>query len=263
MKTRINDINIAYDDQGEGLPIVFIHGFPLSRQLWKPQIRGLSDVAQVIVPDLRGHGESESTSGVYPMDLLASDVNALLNKLEVQAPIILCGLSMGGYIAFAFYRLYKERLAGLILAATRAGADSEEGKNMRDQTAAKAMEEGVGAVAQGMLPKLMSPVTYERKPELVSFTQDMMNSISVNGMVGDLLGMKERPDSSALLNEIQIPTLILHGVDDTLIPVAEAESMEAALPNGRLRVLPEAGHLLNLEQPILFNQEIGRFLTNF
>lgn len=263
MKTRINDINIAYDDQGEGVPIVFIHGFPLSRQMWKPQIRGLSDVAQVIAPDLRGHGESESTSGVYPMDLLASDVNALLNKLEVQAPIILCGLSMGGYIAFAFYRLYKERLAGLILAATRAGADSEEGKNMRDQTAAKAMEEGVGAVAQGMLPKLMSPVTYERKPELVSFTQDMMNSISVNGMVGDLLGMKERPDSSALLNEIQIPTLILHGVDDTLIPVAEAESMEAALPNGRLRVLPEAGHLLNLEQPILFNQEIGRFLTNF
>ena len=103
-------------------------------------------------------------------------------------------------------------------------------------------------------------------PRIYSKVQDCildLNSISVNGMVGDLLGMKERPDSSALLNEIQIPTLILHGVDDTLIPVAEAESMEAALPNGRLRVLPEAGHLLNLEQPILFNQEIGRFLTNF
>ena len=260
MQITSNNLSVHYDTCGEGVPLVFVHGFPLNRKMWKPQLSGLSDIAHIIAPDLRGHGDSESTPGPYSMDLFAHDINSLLNALEIDEQIVLCGLSMGGYISLAFYKLFPERLAGLILTATRAAGDSSEGRAARDDAVKRAQQEGVEGVVNGMLPKLLAKNTQLNKPELVSLIRNMINSISVSTMVTDLIAMKERPDSTQILGKIQVPTIIIHGADDQIIPVQEAEVMASAIPGARLKVLPDAGHLVNLEQPVLFNHNLHRFL---
>jgi len=259
MQIQLKKIRLVYDDVGHGQPLLFIHGYPLSHQMWQPQISGLSDVIRVLAPDLRGHGESQTAPGPYPMSLLADDCADFLDELDIQQPVVICGLSMGGYVTFEFYRRHPKRVAGLVLAATRPGPDTPEGRSNRDKSIALALQQGVSAIAEVMLPKLMSPVTYQRKPDLVRKVKTILESISLEGVTGDLEGMKERPDSTLTLAEINVPTLVLHGADDQLVPIREAENMREAIPNARLEVLPEAGHLLNLEQPELFNRLIKEF----
>lgn len=260
MQTRINDFTMAYEVAGGGLPLLLVHGFPLDRTLWEPQINDLADAARVIAPDLRGHGASDPVAGEYTMDLLADDCVALLEELQVEDPVVVCGLSMGGYIAFSFYRRYPQRVAGLILAATRAKDDSPEARANRDRMAVKADEQGAAAIAGDLLPKMFSPRTLDANPELVERVKHMMASTSVQGIKGALMGMKSRADSTPTLNKIDVPTLILHGKDDQLIPPQEAQDMHAAIQDSQLHVLPQAGHLLNLEQPELFNQAVRQFL---
>jgi pimeloyl-ACP methyl ester carboxylesterase len=258
--TKINNISIAYDETGHGQPLVLVHGYPLSRQMWAPQLAGLSDAARVLAPDLRGHGESQAVPGPYWMNDLADDLNAFLDVLGINQPVVLCGLSMGGYVAMAFYRQHAVRLAGLILAATRAGPDSEEARSNRLKAAATAREKGPTAIADSMLPKMLAPGTYQHQPNLVDRVRAIMLSTSLEGILGDLEGLRERPDSYPTLDEISLPTLILHGADDQIIPVKEAEAMRDRISTARLEVIPDAGHLLNLEQPDRFNQAIRDFL---
>lgn len=262
MLARVNNFSMAYDDQGQGRPLLLIHGFPLNRNLWEPQVSDLSATARILAPDLRGHGGSDPVSGPYSMDLLANDCHALLDEIEIEQPAVICGLSMGGYISLAFYRRYPQRVAGLILAATRAGADSAMGRANRDKMASLAREQGADAVAAELLPKLLSPRTYAADADLVERVNKILKTNSVEGIVGDLMGMKERPDSTATLKQIDVPTLIIHGVDDQLIPLAEAESMHAAIQGSRLHAVAEAGHLLNLEQSEVFNRAIREFLQS-
>jgi len=179
----------------------------------------------------------------------------------LKQPAVVCGLSMGGYAALAFARKYPSRLAGLILAATRAGADSAEGKTNREKMATRVREDGIQSVVLSMLPKMLAPKTYETNPALVERVKDIMEETSPQGMIAALLGMRDRPDATQSLERIEVPVLILHGADDQLIPVAEAESMHSAIKGSRLKVLPEAGHLLNMEQPELFNQAVRNFLA--
>lgn len=269
MNIQVGDISIGYDERGSGIPLLLIHGYPLNRKLWEPQLSSLSDIARVLTPDLRGHGDSEPgpvTSQfhqAFSMEMMADDCANFLSALGVSRPAVIGGLSMGGYIALAFARKYPQRLAGLILAATRAGADSAEGKANRDKAVALARESGPVAIAEAMLPKMMSPKTYQSNPELVAVVFDMMKTTSVSGIVGDLLGMKVRPDSTAFLPEIRKPTLLLYGADDQIIPQAEMESMATAIPDAQLIVIPDSGHLLNMEQPDDFNQSIYTFMTQF
>lgn len=260
MNVPVNNVVLEVEDRGTGRPLLFIHGYPLSRRLWEPQLEGLADLAHLIAPDLRGHGDSGSTPGPYSMDLLAEDCHALLEVMGVKDPVVVCGLSMGGYITFAFYRKYPEQVAALILSATRAGEDSPEGKANRDKAADLARRGGADAIADSMLPKLFAPKTYSTRPELVQSVWEMMHKTSLEGILGDLMGMKSRPDSTSTLEQIDKPTLILHGNDDQLIPLRDAVSMRATIPGAQLRVLPDAGHLLNLEQPEPFNQAIREFL---
>jgi len=240
--------------------MVFVHGYPLSRRIWDSQIEGLADVARLIAPDLRGHGDSGATPGTYSMDLLADDCLALLEALGIDQQVVLCGLSMGGYVAFAFYRKFPEKVAGLILAATRSGEDSPEGKANRDKAADLARQGGPNAIAGSMLPKMLSPKSYVGRPELVHSVMEIMQGTSLDGILGDLMGMKSRPDSTPALRAIEKPVLILHGSDDQLIPPSEAIAMQEAIPGAQLQVLPDAGHLLNMEQPLLFNKAIRGFL---
>jgi pimeloyl-ACP methyl ester carboxylesterase len=250
---------MAYDDRGRGLPLLFIHGYPLNRTLWEPQIDDLSYTTRVLTVDLRGHGESDPMPGPYPMDLLADDCISLLDALGITTPIVICGLSMGGYVTFAFYRRYAAHVAGLILTATRAGADSSESKANRDKSAVLAQEKGADVIAEAMLPRLLSPKTLAARPDLVDHVRKIMRGISVDGIVGDLTGMRDRLDSTPLLNEINIPTLVIYGADDQIIPLSEVEFMHQAIINSELKIIPDAGHLPNLEQPELFNQVVKEF----
>lgn len=263
MRIKLSDFTIAYEDTGRGLPLLLIHGFPFNHRMWHPQIEALSGSARVIAPDLRGHGESTPVPGPYSMDQLAGDLAELLDTLNVKQPIVLCGLSMGGYISFAFYRRFPGRVAGLILAATRAKPDTQEGKANRDKTAEKTRKEGVRSVADSMIEKLFAPQTLRQNPDLVEQVRTMMAGTSEEGMIGALMGMKERPDSTPTLEEIQPPALIIHGRDDQIVPLEEAEAMQSTMRDAKLVVVPDAGHLVNMEQPEAFNHAVRRYLEQF
>lgn len=262
MEIQLKEFRMEYEDQGLGMPVLLIHGYPLDHTLWEPQIKGLQNEAHILAPDLRGFGGSDPVLGTYKMELLAQDCHEFLNNIAVKQPVLVAGLSMGGYIAFAFFRMFPERVAGLLLVATRAAPDSDEAKAVRTKNVELAMEGGAPAIAEVMLPKLMSPKTYNRRPELVAAVREMIEGASVEGIVGALLGMRDRPDSTPTLAQINIPTLVLHGADDQIIPLNEAQAMQAAIRNSRLEVLPDAGHLLNLEQPELFNKAAAAFINS-
>lgn len=261
MKVEIQDTQLSVEERGSGQPLLLIHGFPLNREMWRPQIEFLSSSAKIIAPDLRGHGQSPPTPGPYSMDLLADDCAAILNSIGVNKPAIVCGLSMGGYVAFALYRRHPSLIRGMILAATRAGADSPEAQENRAKAAASVQENGIQDVVKGMLPKLMASQTYTDRPELVNQVKSIMDQTSSQGMVAALNGMQARPDSTPTLGEIKVPVLILHGADDQIIPPSESELMHSRIKGSQMEVIANAGHLPNLEQPKEFNQSVIRFLN--
>lgn len=256
----VNNFSMAYTDEGQGLPVLLVHGYPLNRRMWQPQVETLSKIARVIAPDLRGHGDSQAVLGPYSMEMFADDLNALLEALGITQKIVLCGLSMGGYTAFAFYRKYASRLAGLVLTATRAAPDSTEARLARMQAANVAREQGLNAIVEGMLPRILSPKTYQRQPELVDQVREIMLKTSLEGVLGDLSGLRERPDSTPILAQINVSALLLPGADDPIVPLAEAQAMHAAIPGAHMQIIPEAGHLPNMENPALFNQALRKFL---
>jgi pimeloyl-ACP methyl ester carboxylesterase len=262
MQINVNGFSMAYSDAGQGVPLLFVHGFPLNRQLWQPQLEVFSDVARVLAPDLRGHGDSDPVPGPYSMDLFADDLNAFLDALGIREKIVLCGLSMGGYVVFAFYRKYAHRLRGLILAATRAAADSPDARLARDQMMALAGEKGVGAIAESMLPKMLAPQSYSSRPDLVEQVRAIMLRTSLEGVLGDLAALKDRPDSVPTLARIAVPTLIINGAHDQIIPLKEAQAMRDGIPGARLVVVEQAGHLLGMENVEAFNEAVTRFLMN-
>src|SRR4029079_847219 len=173
MHTQLNNITIAYNDQGTGLPIVFLHAFPLNRTMWAAQENARSSQFRIVTIDLRGHGESDAPLWHYTLDQSADDVRALLDHLGIRQALFV-GLSMGGYILFAFYRKYALRVNGIILADTRAQADTEEGRSGRFQMAQTAYTKGPSAIADIMIPKLLSPATIQTKPEIVQKIRGMI-----------------------------------------------------------------------------------------
>lgn len=262
MKIQIDNGFLEYETQGTGIPLLFIHGYPLSRQIWRPQIEGLSVHVLSIAVDLRGHGGSFPFEGPYTMDLLAEDCHQILDSLQLHRPVLICGLSMGGYVVFALYRKYPDLFMGMILTSTRPGADSPEGVANRKAAINNALEHGAGFIANGMLQKIVSPGTLSSKPDLVKTIHKIMADTSVQGIVGASQGMMMRPDSTTLLPQISCPVLIVHGTDDQIIPLREAEMMHQLIPHSHLVKITEAGHLLNLEQPEIFNQAILDFISS-
>jgi 3-oxoadipate enol-lactonase len=257
--TRINDIQLAYTDTGIGRPVVLIHGYPFNRSLWTEQIPALSNSYRVIIPDLRGFGETDASEGAATMNRMAQDVAELMDQLEIPRAVI-GGLSMGGYVALAFYKQFPSRVRGLILADTRAQADTEEGKQTRAQQAEKALAEGMAGIADAMLPKLLTPDTVSKHPEIVLFVRDMMLKMKPEGAAAALRGMAEREDQTPLLSQISVPTLILVGAEDAITPVADSEKMHRAIAGSRLVVLENAGHVSNIERTQQFNDALLEFL---
>jgi 3-oxoadipate enol-lactonase len=258
MQATINGITLAYSDTGSGLPIVFLHAFPLNRTMWAGQESTLSLHHRVITVDLRGHGESDAPLWHYTLDQATDDVRALLDHLSIRQALFV-GLSMGGYILFAFYRRYADRVKGMVLADTRAQADQPEGKAGRFQMAQIAYKQGPPAIADIMIPKLLSPATIQTRPEIVQQVKTMIEGNQMSGIVGDLMAMAERPDSVPFLKQIACPTQIIVGELDQATPLSDARLMAEQITDARLALIPNAAHLANLEQPEAFNQIIAEF----
>ncbi len=258
MKATINRITLAYDDQGKGIPLVFLHAFPLNRRMWDPQTAALSGRFRVITVDLRGHGESDSPLWHYSLDQAAEDVVGLLDHLSIEKAVFV-GLSMGGYVCFSLYRSHAARVLALVLADTRAGADTDEGRIGRFEMAQTAYRRGAAAIADVMIPKLLTPRTVQTKPDLVQLVRAMIQGNQISGIAGDLMAMAERPDSLPILPAIACPTLVLVGQEDVATPPSEARLMAGQIPGARVELIPEAGHLSNLERPDLFNRMVEEF----
>lgn len=261
VQTQVNGITLAYNDQGSGLPIIFLHAFPLNRTMWAEQEKAFSSQFRVVTIDLRGHGESAAPLWRYTLDQAADDVIGLLDHLSIRQAVFV-GLSMGGYILFTLYRKYADHVKGLVLADTRAQADTAEGKEARFQMAQTAYQKGPSAIADIMIPKLLSPATVQTKPGLVRHLRAMIEGNQISGIAGDLMAMAERPDSVTLLKHITCPTQIIVGELDLPTPPSDAKLMADLIPNARLAIIPAAGHLPNLEQPDQFNESISAFVLN-
>ena len=257
---RVREIGIAYDDAGVGDPFVLLHGFPFKRSMWREQIERLSDAWRIIAPDLRGHGETSVTDKPATMEALAGDVAALLDELNIERTII-GGLSMGGYVALEFFRKFPERVRALILADTRPQADTNEGHRAREETARRALDEGMDAIAEAMLTKLLAASTHEGKPEVVTRVREMIIGMNPCGAAAALRGMALRRDQTDLLPEINVPTLIIVGAEDAITPKSDAEAMRSKIEGSRLVEIEGAGHVSNIERPAEFNRALVEFLA--
>lgn len=257
-RITVNGVGLAVDVVGEGPAILFIHGYPFDRSIWSHQMEHI-DGWRRIAPDLRGMGHSDAPDLGYSMTTYADDLAALLDSLGVDH-VVLCGLSMGGYIAFEFLRRHRARVRGLILVDTRAESDSAEGRRSRDAAAQTAREDGTHAVAAAMLPKLFAGETEEAVGEPWQRVQRIIEATPIPGIVGALAAMRDRPDSTSLLESLDLPSLIIVGEHDRITPPASSHRMASAIPGSKLEVIPHAGHLAVLERPGEVTEAIRNFL---
>ena len=257
-RLTVNGVSLAVEHRGSGPGVLFIHGFPLDRTIWRHQLETLTGQRR-IAPDLRGMGQSDAPDLGYSMSTYAEDLVALLDALGV-GQVVLCGLSLGGYVAFEFLRRWRERVRGLILMDTRPEADSAEGRRARDALIGRVREQGAIAAAEAMLPRFFTP---QVSPEIIEQVRTMILRTPVPGLVGALSAMRERPDSTPLLETlIGLPTLVLVGAEDMITPPAIAQGIAMAIPGARLMEIPGAGHLPCVEQPVPTTRAILKFLQS-
>jgi 3-oxoadipate enol-lactonase len=258
--TRIpsGDAEIAYEVLGSGPPVVLLHPFPAHHELWLPAVQALVSRYRVILPDLRGHGESGVGEGPATMEKHAADLARVLDHAEVgRAPF--AGVSIGGYVLFEFWRRYRERVAALLLFNTKAQADTAEGRAGRLLAAADVMQRGTEPFIESMLPKLLGQTTRNTRPDLVVAARNMMLKMSPQDISLVQKGMAERPDSLPTLKTINVPALILTGDEDTLTGIPDADLMRQNLSGSQVRVIPRAGHYAVWEQA----EEVGKLLRQF
>ena len=260
----MNQINVggalhAYEDEGQGEVLLFVHGFPLDSRMWRHQVSAFSQTHRVLAPDLLGFGQTPLAAPQEKLMMTdyAKGLAALLDALTIREPVTLIGLSMGGYVALAFWKLFTDRLKGLGLVHTRAVADTPEGAKGRHETAAKVLKEGPSVLEAAMLPKVLAPGAASA---VVQEVKQMMLGTSREGAAAALRGMAERPDFRAELPSIRVPTFVLCGEQDAIAPPAEMEQMAQAIPGSRFAVIHGAGHLSPLEKPAEFNAALRGWL---
>lgn len=237
---NVNDIRLAYERRGTGSPLVLLHGYPLDHRLWDDIAPLLENTFELIIPDLRGFGESSTVDSMYGMEDFAADIAALLDRLEIQKTAI-AGHSMGGYIALAFTRLYPERVTGLGLVSSQAFADTPERKEGRYKSAAEVADKGIASVVETMTTK------FTPDPELQKYARQSMERQQPAAYIGALKAMAERLDSSDFLSSLQIPIVIVHGDADALIPIERARETKAANPSIYMLEISGAGHMPMME----------------
>jgi pimeloyl-ACP methyl ester carboxylesterase len=256
---RIGDAAIHYLDAGAGHDVVLLlHAFPLSSSMWEPQVKALAGRFRVIAPDYRGLGRSRPAPEVSAMETIAADVLALLRTLGVRRAAV-AGCSMGGYVAFELYRRAPRLFRALALCDTRPGADDAAGRAGRETFARNALEKGLAWVEQDFLPKLLRP---DPDPRMLPWLADILAEGTPEGVAAAQRGMALRRDSVPTLSRIEVPTLVVAGEKDQLIPPSEAVTMQSGVKGARLLVIPGAGHLPNLEAPEAFNRALSAFFAS-
>ena len=253
---------LHYRDEGEGDPaVVLLHAFPLGADMWEPQFEAFAPRHRVLAPDLTGFGQSHvpADRADYSVDRWADDAAALIAAAGVERPVLV-GLSLGGYAAFAFLRRHGQALAGLILADTRAGPDADEIRARREEQQTLLEQAGEpGPVADRLLTPLVG-ATSSRREVTLALARRLLDANRVEGVIGALEALKNRPDSTADLAGIGVPTLVVAGDQDQPSPPEVAREMAAAVPGARVVIVPDAGHLSNLESPVAFNQAVAEFV---
>jgi pimeloyl-ACP methyl ester carboxylesterase len=246
---------------GKGIPVLLIHAFPLSHAMWKNPMEPLSQYACVVVPDMPGFGAS-SRQGKPSIPDMAREAAAALDEMKIKDPAVVCGLSMGGYIAFEFLRQFPKRVRALGLFSTRAAADTPEARENRFKTADKINTDGLGAFSKAVLPKLLGRTTLIEHPNVAKQVTDLILANKPGGVADALLAMAHRNDSTDLLAGIKVPTLVVAGEEDSFIPAAESESMAEAIPGAEFHLIKQAGHLVNMEKPEEFTRTLDRFIVS-
>ena len=256
---RSDDAEIFYDIRGDGPPVVLLHPFPCHREFWYPLAAALESRYTLILPDLRGHGDSEIGEGPALMRKHASDIARVLDATGIGRAAFV-GCSIGGYILFEFWRRFRARVISLALCDTRPQADTAEGRANRLKSAAAVLEQGTEPFLEAMIPKLMGRTTVATRPDLVEGARAMMRKMSAENISLVLRGMAERPDSVADLKTINVPALIVIGEEDVLSTVADGELMRQHIVGSQLKVIPKAGHYAPWEQPEAVSTVLRQFL---
>jgi 3-oxoadipate enol-lactonase len=260
MKAHINGISLSYGDTGSGPAVVLLHGFPLSREMWKPQEEAMAEAGyRLVTPDLRGFGESEAPEGPYSMSLFSDDVVALLDHLEIDRAVI-GGMSMGGYILLDLLERYPERVIAACFITTRSTSDCNATKTGRLALLERAKKNGTRSIAELSTATLLAGETLRDNPELVSTVYRWMTSVDIRGIEGALQALLDRKDYSTLLTNFDLPALVIGADQDSAVQPEDLRVLSQGLPNGELCIIPQAGHMANLEQPDAFNDCLLRFL---
>lgn len=260
MRVVIDEREVAYDDAGSGPAVVLIHGFPLGRRMWQPQVAALAAAGyRVIAPDLRGFGESAPGTAPWSMECFADDIIALLDRLGIIRAVFV-GMSMGGYVLLNLLERHPSRVAAAAFLFTRAGGDDEAGRARRTQLA-EAVEAGHPETVTGAFAEILfAPETVQRRPALVAEVAELMQAASPQGLAGGLRVMRDRKDYRPLLGRFTRPALVLGAEYDRAIPAEEGRQLAAGLPNARFMLITGAGHMANLEQAEAVNSRLLAFL---
>jgi 3-oxoadipate enol-lactonase len=257
-RVRSEDAEIVYEARGSGPAVVLLHPFPSDHEFWYPVVGALESRYRLILPDLRGHGDSEAGNGPALMEKHARDVEKVMDAAGVGKAVFV-GCSIGGYILFECWRRFRERMTALVLCDTRPQPDTAEARANRLKSAATVLEQGTEPFLEGMIPKLMGATTVRTRPDLVEGARAMMRKMSAEDINVVLRGMAERPDSVADLKTITVPTLIVIGEEDGLSTVADGDLMRQKIAGSRLKVIPKAGHYAPWEQA----EAVGGILRQF
>ncbi len=259
VRVTVGEVDLAVEVRGDGVPVLFVHGFPFDRTMWRHQLAALTRWKR-IAPDLRGAGASTPAAAQdgYSIARYADDLVAILDALGVREAVV-CGLSLGGYVVFELVRRHADRVKAVLLVDTKPDADAPDAKRERDKLAALVEREGPDPLVSRLLPTLLGQHT---QPEVAEQVREMARRWSVPGLVGALRALRDRPDSTATLRQIRVPALVLVGSEDQIAPPAGAQEMAARIPNAQFQVVPAAGHLAPLEQPLVTTRLIADFLSS-
>lgn len=261
LTTPVNNFHLSYDDIGEGtVPIIFLHGFPFDKMMWQVQLDFFKAHYRLIACDIRGFGKSTDEQSLLSIDMFADDLIRFLDKLRIDKAVV-CGLSMGGFIALNAIQRFPDRFEGLVLCDTQCIADTPEAKEKRYKTIAEIEAEGVANFNEGFIKSVFCKNSYSNKKELVKHLHNVVFSNSQHIITMGLTALAERSETCSKLNEIKVPTLIICGREDEVTPLAQSEFMKSEIKGSTLHVIDNAGHVSNLEQPDEFNQHLLAFLT--
>jgi 3-oxoadipate enol-lactonase len=264
MKEQVNNIALQYFEHGasQGIPIILIHGFPFSHKMWEPQLQDLPKDIHAIVYDVRGHGSSDVGDGQFTIELFVDDLIALLNRLSLDKAVI-CGLSMGGYIALRAFEKHPDRINGLVLCDTKSESDTDEAKMKRTATLNMVKSSGIKYFAEDFVKSIFCDNTFIYNPETIEFIKKIICENSPLGICGTLLALASRTNTTPSLSSINVPTCIIAGEYDKLTPPSMMKAMHAIINNSEFHILSNAGHMSNLENSKTFNEKLFSFLRKY